>query len=135
MYRVLLPVDNSETRALSQAEYVTSLPSAANDVEAIILHVFTGDGDGSDSRNVARVASVKRAREYLRDHDVEVTLVEDSLEAADSIVKHANSFDADAVVMGGRKRSPAGKALFGSVTQSVFLHTDRPVVVTGDRRE
>nr|WP_276298484.1 universal stress protein [Halomicroarcula sp. ZS-22-S1] len=45
----------------------------------------------------------------------------------------ADARDANLVVLGGRKRSPAGKALFGSVTQDVILGTDRSVlVVTAD---
>lgn len=32
------------------------------------------------------------------------------------------------VVLGGKSRSPTGKALFGSVTQSVILNADQPVV-------
>lgn len=41
----------------------------------------------------------------------------------------------DAIVLGGRKRSPAGKAIFGSVTQAVIRESDRPVVVTGSAHD
>jgi len=38
---------------------------------------------------------------------------------------------ADLLVMGGRKRSRAGKMLFGSTTQSVLFGTDYPVAIVG----
>lgn len=50
---------------------------------------------------------------------------------ADTILEYVDDNDIDMVVIGARKRSPTGKLLFGSVTQSVILHTDIPVVVTG----
>jgi nucleotide-binding universal stress UspA family protein len=47
---------------------------------------------------------------------------------ADEILTTADEVDARYVVLGGRRRSPAGKALFGSTTQRVLLDADRPVV-------
>lgn len=47
---------------------------------------------------------------------------------SEEILSIAESLDARYIVIGGRKRSPTGKAIFGSVTQSVTLGSDRPVV-------
>lgn len=47
---------------------------------------------------------------------------------AGEIAEYVESVDARYLVVGGRKRSPIGKALFGSVTQSVLLNVDAPVV-------
>ncbi|PSP23927.1 universal stress protein [Halobacteriales archaeon QH_10_65_19] len=131
MYRVLMPVDSNETRALAQANYVADLPNVAEEVEVVLLYVFTEKDAESDSRDVTRIASVKRVREYLEKRGIAVRIREDSVERVQSILDHAEEHDVDSLVLGGRKRSPAGKALFGSVTQAVILNTNRPVVVTG----
>lgn len=47
---------------------------------------------------------------------------------AEEILAVAVEHDARYLVVGGRKRTPVGKAVFGSVTQSVLLEADRPVV-------
>jgi nucleotide-binding universal stress UspA family protein len=48
-------------------------------------------------------------------------------------LRYLEENDAEFLVVGGRKRSPVGKALFGSVTQSLLL--DSPIPVVTVRRE
>jgi len=138
MYRVLVPIDDNEDRARSQASFVASLPNAAAEVEAHLLFVFT-DGTGSEElpkelqrfSSAERVTSVRRAEEHLDNAGVDYRLLEDSGEVADDIIDVAEDLDVDLIVLGGSKRSPAGKLLFGPVTQEVLLSTDRPATVTG----
>ena len=142
MYTVLVPVNTDEERALAQAKYVASLPGADGSVEAVLLFAFHEElGDdvprdvGSATQSMDRIGSVRRAREYLAEHGVEVELVERSGDPADVILAAADEHDVDSIVLGGRKRSPAGKALFGSVTQSVILNSDVPTVVAGQQSD
>ncbi|WP_338739998.1 universal stress protein [Haloplanus salilacus] len=44
------------------------------------------------------------------------------------ILEYAEDVDASYIVVGGRKRSSVGKVLFGSVTQSILLNADCPVL-------
>ncbi|RKD95322.1 universal stress protein [Halopiger aswanensis] len=56
-------------------------------------------------------------------------------EAPAEILEYAEKVDARYIVVGGRSRSPVGKALFGSVTQSVLLDASCPVLAVMDERE
>ena len=47
---------------------------------------------------------------------------------ADEILRYADERDARYIVVGGRRRSPIGKALFGSTAQEILLESTRPVV-------
>jgi nucleotide-binding universal stress UspA family protein len=111
---------------LAEARVVAEMPCADEAVEAILLHDFDENPEGG---TVEQVASVRRAREYLENAGVDVELQGTSGDPADAIIRTADQRDVDRIVIAGRKRSPTGKALFGSVTQKVILNTDRPVLV------
>lgn len=49
-------------------------------------------------------------------------------DAADQVLDYAANHEARYIVIGPRKRSPTGKALFGSVAQSILLNASGPVV-------
>lgn len=51
-------------------------------------------------------------------------------DTAEEISALANELDARFVVVGGRNRSVARQAMFGSVSQSVMRRVDKPVVTT-----
>lgn len=65
------------------------------------------------------------------DEGIEAVTAVSSGDPADSILDYIDDEEIDIVVIGARKRSPTGKLLFGSVTQTVLLHANIPVVVTG----
>ena len=135
MYHVLVPMDADEERAMTQARYVADIPKDAEGVKATVLFIF-GQGDDIPEewekfKSADRIGSVRHATEYLDDHDVEVEIIDESGDTAEFILREAEDRAVDEIVLGGRKRSPAGKAIFGSVTQSVILNTAIPVVVTG----
>lgn len=54
---------------------------------------------------------------------------------AQELIRYSDERDAECIVVSGRKRSPWGQALFGSVTQSLLLNADRPVVAVMHREE
>ncbi|MFD1585746.1 universal stress protein [Halorientalis brevis] len=126
MYEVLLPVDESDERATAQATAITDLPGDADEIHVTIFHSFTDNPSGA---SVSQLQSARRARDVLEEAGIEYTMDESSGQPATEILDVAEELDADLVCLGGRKRSPAGKVLFGSVTQSVLLDTDRSVLI------
>lgn len=139
MYHVLFPVDSNERRATSAANAILGLPGTADDVEVTVLNVFekfevSDDGGKVSSEEIYDDSSFPESVDVvtgmLTDEAIDVETVREHGDPAERILSLADERDVDAIVMGGRKRSPAGKVLFGSVTQSVLLSADCPVIVT-----
>ncbi|MDY7083453.1 MAG: universal stress protein [Halobacteria archaeon] len=132
MYKILVPLDDDEERAKHQIEAVKSLPGTG-EIEVSLLYVFTKKEQDAPAKmkTAERVGTVKHSEENLEEAGIEYRVLEDSGNPAEEILRELERDDYDSVVMGGRKLSPAGKVLFGSVTQAVLLESDVPVTVTG----
>lgn len=135
MYKVLLAVDANEERARLAAESVADLPGSP---DVIILSVFeefnVSDGDGRvDSKELYDEDdfpdAVTSAERILEEAGIEAEKRREHGEPSEVILEVAEEIDSDSIAVSGRKRSPAGKAIFGSVTQSLLLSADRPVIV------
>lgn len=139
MYRILVPIGENEQRAQTAADIVTELPGPAAEKEVVLLNVFegfevSGEGGSISSEDLydksAFPSSVTAVEDRLEAAGMSVTKRREHGDPADQILATATEIDVETIVMSGRKRSPTGKALFGSVTQSVLLGADRPVTVT-----
>ncbi|MFT4922719.1 MAG: nucleotide-binding universal stress UspA family protein [Haloarculaceae archaeon] len=128
MYEVLVPIDASMDRVDAQIGALDDLQAEGTDLSALLLHVFDENRTGA---SVRQVEPVRRAESELDGDGVDVTLLEDSGDPIEKILAAAQEQDVDAICLGGRKRTPAGKVLFGSVTQSVALEANVPILICG----
>lgn len=144
MHTILLPIDESETRAKRAAEIVRDLPGEPSEKAVILLNVSASTKqpwlqEFETQRDEGRAEpelpdSTTVAYELLADAGVEVETRLERGDITEQILAVADEIDADNIIMSGRKKSAAGKMLFGSVTQSVLLKSTRPVTVLLDEQ-
>lgn len=131
MYRILVPIDTNEGRTVQQTEYVRSLPMDPESVEIKVIHVDEADYEGSPPRDFEDFASATTAVEAIADAGFHCHGEKHEGPVARTIIGAAESFDADEIVMAGRKRSGVAEVVMGSVTRDVLRSTARAVVVVG----
>ncbi|WP_128905974.1 universal stress protein [Halorubrum amylolyticum] len=131
--------DEERTERLAEEAVAVAEPAGA---EVVLTHVFTDEefdevrsrlgvdesSEGSTPDAVAERHTTTRAlSKALTEAGVSHTVRGAVGDHADEVVEAASAVDADRVVVGGRSRSPTGKAVFGSVAQEVILSSPCPV--------
>lgn len=141
---VLVAVDERE-RSKEILEIAYDLAGAYDDT-LVVLHVipregfeahkrtlrdtpefedFTIDMEAETARRIAR----EFAHAVIDDPDLENVEARGRVgDIVDQILKQVESTEPRYLVIGGRRRSPVGKAVFGNTAQEVLLHADCPVV-------
>ncbi len=144
---VLLAVGTEDEKQTEQLAAETIAIAAPTNAEVVLTHVFTDEefdgvrqqldvddsSEGSTPDAVAkRHTTTRKISEALDDAGVTYSIRGAVGDHAEEIVEAAEAVDADRVIVGGRRRSPAGKAVFGSVAQEVMLSAPCPVTFVRD---
>jgi nucleotide-binding universal stress UspA family protein len=138
---VLAVGTEDEERTERLADEIIALAEPA-DAEVVLTHVFDSEafdetsaklGFEPNSENSTPHAVAERHRttralsRALSEAGVRHSVRGAVGDLADEFVETAERLNADRVVVGGRRRSPTGKAVFGSVAQEVMLSAPCPV--------
>lgn len=119
---IIAAVDDEDgSRNVVQHGY--NLAQALNE-ELIVFHVLPE----TESRETAQGVAQKFVDEVVDNGD-NVSVHGQLGDPEARILREAEDIDARYIVLGSRKQTPVGKALFGSVAQVVLLNTDRSVVI------
>jgi nucleotide-binding universal stress UspA family protein len=100
-------------------------------VPMAVIHVAEGvDLDVIEAHKAGLSDEIAQVLREVDLDDVEWTLqVTTGEDVAEAVLDLVVDLDTELLVIGARRRSPVGKLFLGSVTQSIILHADVPVLV------
>lgn len=134
---IVAAVDHSDrsTRIIREAE---TLAKAFDDTVHVVyaltrsefldLGISGAQSDEPLDMDQIRAVAAETAAEAAADLDVPYEVVGLVGDAAEEVTIYAEEQEARYIIVGPRKRSRTGKALFGSVAQSILLNASCPVV-------
>jgi len=96
-----------------------------------VIHVAEGvDLDVVEAHKAGLGDEITKVLSEVGLDDLEWTLqVTTGEDVAEAVLDVVSALDSELLVIGARRRSPVGKLFLGSVTQSIILHADVPVLV------
>jgi len=130
------PRDYERVERLAEETVDIAGPTGAR---VVLARVFDQEGyeettealhfDDPTTDDVAgRDATIRDLEDVLDGANVEWEVRGRIGDPGDAVVEMAGAIGADVVVVGGRNRSPTGKAVFGSVGQQILLSAPCPVL-------
>ncbi|MFA9518370.1 universal stress protein [Halopenitus sp. H-Gu1] len=132
------PRDDDRLDDLARAVLQVAKPTGAT---VVLTHVFTGEQFSEIAEELDYPKATEEDVDVILDRHESVQYFEDVFDehgvgydvrglvgdVSEKIIRTAEEREADRVVVSSRGRSPVGKAVFGSVSQSVLLDSPCPV--------
>jgi nucleotide-binding universal stress UspA family protein len=141
---VVIAVDGENTELTDRLAQTTSDIAAPADADVALAQVYTEDEYDYARTRLDFGPNSEVTPDAIAERNADVRALADRLSAdgldttaygrlgaegdtGERIVALTEEVDADLLVVGGRQRSPAGKALFGSRAQELMLNAPCPV--------
>lgn len=135
--------DEDRAKRLAETAIEIAEPTGAH---VVLSHVFTDqefdevvdrlDFEANENPDPSDVASrhvtTRTVAQSLDAVDIDYEIRGEVGERGEKVVDLAKAVDADRIIVGGRRRSPTGKAVFGSTAQEVMLSAPCPVTFVRD---
>lgn len=142
MKEVLMPV-SGEPKLLERQLNTLDRVFNSDDIKVTVLYIYeeidTSPDEAGDTiidsinENIESLQgipeTVEHAKTSLENDGISVALVTTTGDPESVIHDVAEEVAADVILVAARDRSPVGKAVFGSVTQSLILTGDWPVLI------
>ena len=119
----------SATARLALSHAVQEAKLRGTDLAVLHIVSSTLDADREDAYRAGVSDEIERSVGTDADVKWELHLRTVSGDVGDAIVKLTDRLRPDLLVLGARRRSPVGKALLGSVAQTIILEASVPVLV------
>ncbi|WP_153553570.1 universal stress protein [Halomicrobium sp. LC1Hm] len=144
---VMLALGHTDSERIDELTETVIDIAGATGASVVLSHVFTPEeydnaterldfsdpADADVDEVTSRLSIVRDVKDSLDDAGIDYRITGRIGEHGARIVDLATDEGADHLIVGGRRRSPTGKAVFGSTAQHVLLESPCPVTfVRGD---
>jgi nucleotide-binding universal stress UspA family protein len=96
----------------------------------LLVVINSSRGDAPVDKRYAQEDAITNIGDRLRNEGIEHQILQPvrGNEAANEVLRAADEYRADLIVIGLRRRTPVGKLIMGSTSQQILLEADCPIL-------